>query len=39
MLASVEAAVPPRSRLKVREIRRLIDQLKAVPDLRAHIES
>jgi hypothetical protein len=38
-LAGVEAAVPPRSRLKVREIRSLLEQLKAVPDLRARIES
>ncbi|MBN8249645.1 MAG: DUF4338 domain-containing protein [Verrucomicrobia bacterium] len=38
-LAAVEAAVPPRSQLKVREIRSLIERLKAVPDLRTRIES
>jgi len=38
-LAGVEAAVLPRSLLKVREIRSLMEQLKAVPDLRARIES
>lgn len=38
-LAVVEAAVPARCTRPVKELRSLVEQLKAVPDLRARIES
>ena len=38
-LAVVEETVPPRCTKKVRELRALVEQLRAVPDLRARVES
>ena len=38
-LAVVEAAVPPRCTQSVGELRSIVDRLKALPDLRARVES